>query len=111
MTKQEKIKFAYLVTYTVIIIVGIVFYAIFKHTQAGTPILIIDIVFAVLGIIGFIILHNRITKYHCHNCGNDFKASIVDTIMGEDKGVNVGKKSVCAVCNEKDYYKVVREKI
>ena len=110
MTKQEKIKFAYLISYTVTIIVGIVLFALFKHTEAGQYILIVDIVFAALGIVGFIILHNRITKYHCHHCGNDFKASIKDTVIGEDKGVNVGKKSVCAVCNEKDYYKAVREK-
>lgn len=111
MTKQEKIKFAYLISYTVIIIIGIVFFALFKHTEGGSIILIVDIVFAFLGIIGFIILHNRITKYHCHHCGNDFKASVKDTIMGEDKGANIGKKSVCAVCNEKDYYKAVREKL
>ncbi len=110
MTKNEKIKFAYLITYTVIVIVGIVFYALFKHTDGGVIILIADILFAVLGIIGFIILHNRITKYHCHHCGNDFKANIIDTVIGEDKGANVGKKTVCSVCNEKDYYKAVREK-
>lgn len=110
MTKQEKIKFAYLISYTVLAIVGIVFYALFKHTEAGPIILLVDIIFIVLGIIGFIILHNRITKYHCHHCGNDFKPNVFDTVIGEDKGVNVGKKSVCAVCNEKDYYKAVREK-
>jgi hypothetical protein len=110
MTKNEKIKFAYLITYTVILVVGIVFYALFKHTDGGAFILIFDIAFGVLGGIGFIILHNRITKYHCHHCGNDFKASIMDTVVGEDKGINYGKKSVCSVCKEKDYYKAVREK-
>lgn len=111
MTKSEKIKFAYLITYTVLVIISIVFYALFKHTEAGKIILIADVVFIILGIIGFIILHNRITKYHCHHCGKDFKANVFDTIVGEDKGVNYGKKSVCQVCNEKDFYKAVREKI
>ena len=111
MTKSEKIKFAYLISYVVTMIVGLVLFALFKHTEAGKIILIVEIILGVLGIIGFIILHNQITKYHCHHCGNDFKANMVDTIIGEDKGVNVGKKSVCAVCNEKDYYKAVREKL
>ncbi len=111
MTKTEKIKFAYLVSYVVLLIIGIVLFAIFKHTDAGVVLLIIDIVFGVLGGVGFIILHNRITKYHCHHCNTDFNLNMLDTIMGEDKGVNVGKKTVCKACGTKDYYKAVREKI
>ena len=110
MTKVEKIKFAYLVSYVVLLIVGIVLFAIFKHTNAGKVILIIDIVFGVLGGVGFVILHHLITKYHCHHCGKDFKSNLLDTIMGEDKGVNVGKKTVCRSCGTKDYYKAVRNK-
>ena len=110
MTKVEKIKFAYIVSYVVLLIIGIVFFAIFKHTDVAAVLLIIDIIFGVLGGVGYIILHNLITKYHCHHCGEDFKSNILDTILGEDKGVNIGKKTVCRSCGAKDYYKSVRNK-
>ena len=71
---------------------------------------LLDIIFGVLGGIGFIILHNRITKYHCHHCNEDFKLSIIETVIAEDKGDN-GRKTVCKNCNEKDYYKAVRERL
>lgn len=110
MTKNEKIKFAYLVSYVVLLIIGIVMYAVFKHTEGGTIILIVDIFFGAFGGIGFIVLHNQITKYYCHHCHQEFKLSFLDTIIGEDKGVNIGKKSVCKSCGQKDYYKAIREK-
>lgn len=110
MTKTEKIKFAYLLSYTLILIIGVVLYALFRKTEGSTIILVLDIIFGVLGGIGFIILHNRITKYHCHHCNEDFKLSIIETVIAEDKGDN-GRKTVCKNCNEKDYYKAVRERL
>lgn len=108
MTKKEKIKFAYLLSYTAILIVGVVFYALFQKTDASKLILIFDIIFGILGIIGFIILHNRITVYHCHNCNTDFKLNIIETVFGDDKA-NEGKKATCKECHIKDYYKVKRD--
>ena len=110
MTKKEKIKFAYLLTYTIILIVGVVLYALLRRTEAATIILVLDIIFGVLGGIGFVILHNRITKYHCHHCGEDFRLTMMETLTAEDKGVE-GRKTVCKNCNDKDYYKAVREKL
>lgn len=110
MTKAEKIKFAYLLSYTAILIVGVVLYALFKKTEGAWIILLVDIIFGVLGGIGFAILHNRITKYHCHHCNEDFRLNIMETIMAEDKGVE-GRKTVCKNCNDKDFYKAVREKL
>ena len=75
MTKNEKIKFAYLVSYVVLLIIGVVFYAIFQEKSAGIYFLIALIVLAVSGIIGFVFLHNQITIYHCHNCNSNFITS------------------------------------
>lgn len=108
MTKKEKIKFAYLVTYVVIMIIGVVLYALFKATPGGKIILALDIIILILGALGFAILHKYITTYYCHHCNQEFKANFKDTIFGEDKGVNVGKKMTCPLCGEKDNYKVVR---
>lgn len=108
MTKNEKIKFAYLVCYIVSVIITTIMFALFKQTEGGIAFLIIDGIIIVLGGIGFVILHNRITKYHCHHCNKEFKLNVLDTVIGEDKGTYLGKKSTCPNCNQKDYYKVVR---
>ena len=109
MTKKEKIKFTYLISYIVILIIGVVLYALYKQTEGANIILLLDIAFGAFGIIGFVILHNLITKYYCHHCNQDFKLSIVETIFAEEKGTE-GRKVVCKHCKQKDYYKVVREK-
>ena len=54
MTKKEKIKFSYLISYTVILIIGIVLYALYKQTDGANIILLLDIAFGLFGIIGLL---------------------------------------------------------
>ena len=109
MTKTEKIKFGYLISLTLSLIVGVVLLAIFMHTNARNAIIIIDVCILVFGGLGFVLLHKFITVYECPNCKKEFKASIIDVIIGEDKGVNVGKKVTCPHCKKKEYSKVIRK--
>lgn len=109
MTKQDKIKFGYLVSLTVALIVGVVLYAIYQYHYIGKVFLILDVILLIAGVVGFIILHNRITSYECSNCKKEFKASFLETIVAEDKGVNVGKKLTCPHCKKKDYSKTIKK--
>lgn len=109
MTKKEKIKFAYLVTYVALLVLGMILLGIFAKTDGGMIILVTMIVLAAGGLIGFIILHNQITYYNCPYCKKDFKASLKDTIFGSEQG-DKGKKVTCPHCHETNYCRINRDK-
>ena len=82
MTKKEKIKFAYLVTYVALLVLGMILLGIFAKTDGGMIILVTMIVLAAGGLIGFIILHNQITYYNCPHC-NAYYEVYVKTLTNE----------------------------